>query len=325
MKKVLVTGCAGYIGSVLTHILLENNYTVLGYDYLAFGGQSLLDIYNHPNFTFTYGDVRDEKKLAEVIQLHKPHYCVHLAAIVGDPACRKFEKEANEINLSASKNLFSLCQSNNLEKFVFASTCSNYGKMKGTDMVDENSTLNPVSLYARTKVEMEDFIINSKLNGMLSTVLRFSTVYGVSPRMRFDLTVNEFTRDLTMGKPLEIFGQEFWRPYCHVNDLARSVLFVLNCTETTKIDNQVFNVGDSTENYQKQNIIDEIRKILPDISIKYINQPDDPRDYKVKFEKIKNQLGFSITKKVIDGIKEINNLLDNKIIADPYDKKYSNI
>jgi nucleoside-diphosphate-sugar epimerase len=325
MKKVLVTGCAGYIGSVLTRILLQEGYHVVGLDYLAFGGQSLVDIYNHPSFSFINADVRDEKKMKDILTGQKPDACVHLAAIVGDPACKKFEADAKTINLDASKKLFQLCGDNNVKQFVFASTCSNYGKMKGTDAVTETSALNPVSYYAKTKVEMEEYILSASTPSMTSTVLRFSTVYGLSPRMRFDLTVNEFTRDLTAGKDLRIFGPEFWRPYCHVNDLARSVVYVLQCKDLSVVRNEVFNVGDNDENYQKQMIVKEIQKVIPDASISYMEQPDDPRDYRVNFDKIKNKLGFKITKRVPDGIVEINSMLKSKVLTDPYSSIYSNI
>ncbi|MEP7263428.1 MAG: NAD(P)-dependent oxidoreductase [Bacteroidota bacterium] len=324
MKKIIVTGCAGYIGSVLTRILLREGFAVIGVDYLAFGGQSLVDIYNDPAFSFVNADIRNDKAVEEILITHKPYACVHLAAIVGDPACKKFEKDAESINMVASKKLFELCSSTGVSHFIFASTCSNYGKMTGTDAVTETSTLNPVSFYARTKVAMEEFMLSSSTK-MNATVLRFSTVYGLSPRMRFDLTVNEFTRDLTMGKELQIFGPEFWRPYCHVNDLARSVVYVLNCEDISVVNNEVFNVGDNDENYQKQMIIREIQKVIPSAVITYVDQPDDPRDYRVNFDKIKKALGFKITKRVPDGIVEINSLLKNKILTDPYNSIYSNI
>jgi nucleoside-diphosphate-sugar epimerase len=324
MKKILVTGCAGYIGSVLTRILLQEGMSVAGMDYLAFGGQSLLDIYNHPHFRFVNADIRNDAAVEKTLREYMPDACVHLAAIVGDPACRKFEGDARSINIDASKMLFDLCGKNGVQQFIFASTCSNYGKMKGADAVKETSPLNPVSFYAQTKVELEQYILAAG-SKVTSTVLRFATVYGLSPRMRFDLTVNEFTRDLTMGKQLHIFGPEFWRPYCHVNDLARSVWYVLNCSDPAATANEIFNVGDNSENYQKQGIVEEIRKVIPEASITYAEQPDDPRDYRVNFDKISQQLGFRITRKVPDGIREINSMLKNKIINDPYSSIYSNI
>ena len=322
MKKILVTGAAGYIGSVLVRQLLNKNYSVRGADLLFFGGDSLLDIYNHPNFEFLKGDLRQRKFIEQI--LDGVTDVIHLAAIVGDPACAKQPELAKQINLEASKQLFHLCNENNINKFIFASTCSNYGKMEGNNLVNENSPLKPVSLYAELKVTFEKYILDTPINDNFSpTALRFSTVYGLSPRMRFDLTINEFIREVTIKNKLEIFGEQFWRPYCHVEDLARSCVLVLEAPNS-KVRNNVFNVGDTTQNYQKKMIADEILKTIPGAEIKYVHRSEDPRDYKVDFSKIKNILNFSITKKVPDGLAEVHKVLIDGIIQDPYLPKYGN-
>lgn len=225
--KVLVTGGAGYIGSVLVRQLLHKGYNVRVIDSLKFGGEALYDVVQHPNFEFMQGDVREiadiEKAIAGVDAI------AHLAAIVGDPACKKFSGEAQETNWTASVNLFEAAEKAGVSRFVFASTCSNYGKMPDPESyVTEDSQLNPVSLYAELKVKFERYILEERRDArMCSTSLRFSTVYGFSPRIRFDLTVNEFTRNGTIHGEQEIWGAQFWRPYCHVEDLARSVVLVL--------------------------------------------------------------------------------------------------
>jgi nucleoside-diphosphate-sugar epimerase len=142
--------------------------------------------------------------------------------------------------------------------------------------------------------------------------------------MRFDLTVNEFTKELALGRELQIFGEKFWRPYCHVYDFARAIDLVLQSPHE-KVGQNVFNVGDTSENYQKQMIVDEIRKVLPESKVKYVTKGEDPRDYRVSFEKIKKELGFMISKRVPDGILEIKNLIDRKILRDPDDLKYKNV
>ena len=193
MKKVLVTGAAGYIGSVLCNRLLDKRYEVIGVDNLFFGGEALLSLINNNNFKFIKADLREKNLVNNLVK--GVDSIIHLAAIVGDPACAKDPDKAKEINWDASVNLFN-CALNNSEtkRFIFASTCSNYGKMKDDTFVNENSTLNPVSLYARLKVDFENFILNSNTREDFSPVsLRFATVYGLSPRMRFDLTVNEFS------------------------------------------------------------------------------------------------------------------------------------
>jgi nucleoside-diphosphate-sugar epimerase len=323
MKKILVTGAAGYIGSVLVRQLLQKNYKVRGLDLLFFGGESLLGIYNHQDFEFMKGDVRDSKTIEKALEGATD--VVHLAAIVGDPACAKQPDLANKINWEGSKLLFDYCNHGNINQFIFASTCSNYGKMTDNSYVTETSELRPVSLYAELKVKFEKYLLESKIRENFSpTALRFATVYGLSPRMRFDLTVNEFIRETTFGKDLEIFGEQFWRPYCHVEDLAGACVKVLE-SPVSKVRKNVFNVGDTTENYSKKMIAEEILKIIPTTKIRYVKKNEDPRDYRVDFSKIKNELGFSITKKVPQGLIEIHQILNDGLISDPYSKTYRNI
>ena len=323
-EKVLVTGGAGYIGSVLVRLLLEKDYNVRVLDNLSFGGESIVDLLNDDRFEFIKGDVRNKEDLTKAVQ--GVDYVAHLAAIVGDPACRKFSDEAREINLKGSKRLYEIANEHGVKRFVFASTCSNYGKMDDPDAyVHEDSTLAPISLYAETKVETEKFLLGQpKSNGCKPTSLRFSTVYGLSPRPRFDLTVNEFTRELALGRELVIFGEQFWRPYCHVVDLSRSVIEVIEADEE-KVAFDVFNVGDTDENYQKEMIVNEILKVIPDGKIKYVQKDEDPRDYRVSFEKIKERLGFNITKRVPDGVKQIKQVVEDGFFRDPDDQRFSNI
>ena len=321
--KVLVTGGAGYIGSVLVRQLLNKGYSVRAFDSLKFGGEALYDVMLNPNFEFMMGDVRnaaDVKSALEGIDA-----IAHLAAIVGDPACKKFSEEANETNWDGSVALFEAAEKAGIKRFVFASTCSNYGKMPDLDsFVVETSELNPVSLYAELKVKFEKYLLEERKDSRIcSTALRFSTVYGFSPRIRFDLTVNEFTRNATVKGEQEIWGAQFWRPYCHVDDLARSVILVLESPEE-KVRANVFNVGSTEENYNKGMVIEEVCKVVPDVKVHYVEMNEDPRDYRVNFDKIKNELGFTITKTVPDGIKEIYTLLKTGIVTDSFAQKFKN-
>lgn len=322
--RVMVTGAAGYIGSVLVNQLLAKGYDVLGVDCLMFGGDSIIGFYNHPRFSFVKADVRDIETIKPL--LSEVDAIVHLAAIVGDPACAKQPELAEAINWEGSKNLLEAAhQEQRVKRFVFASTCSNYGKMEGDEMITEESPLKPVSLYAELKVKFEKHMLSgSYREDFCPTALRFATVYGLSPRLRFDLTVNEFTRDVALGKELVIFGEQFWRPYCHVEDLAGGCLAVLE-SDSSKVRLNVFNVGDTKENYQKKMLAEELQKQIPDMVVKYVEKNEDPRDYRVAFEKIKNTLGFKITKTVPDGMKEIIQILRDGIISDPYNQKYKNI
>lgn len=323
-KKILVTGGAGYIGCTLTRQLLEKGYQVRVLDSLMYGGEPIIDMFNYPNFEFIKGDVRNEADVAKAVEGVD---CVaHLAAIVGDPACAKDKELAQTTNVDGSKLLYNTANAKGVKRFVFASTCSNYGKMDDPEaFITEESALKPISKYAETKVETEQFLLGQdRNNNCKPTCLRFSTVYGLSLRPRFDLTVNEFTKELALGRKLVVFGEQFWRPYCHVYDLARSVVTVIEADED-KVAYDVFNVGDTSENYQKQMIVDEIKKQIPEAEIEYVKKNEDPRDYRVKFEKIKERLGFELMFDVPKGIAQIREVLDAGFITNPDDNKYKNV
>lgn len=323
-KKILVTGGAGYIGSVLTRQLLEKGYNVRVLDSLMYGGEPIIDMFNYPNFEFVKGDVRNRADVEKALE--GIDSVAHLAAIVGDPACAKDPELSRSTNLEGSKLLYDVANEKGVNRFVFASTCSNYGKMDDPEAyVNEDSTLAPVSLYAETKVATEQYLLGQdKANNCKPTCLRFSTVYGLSLRPRFDLTVNEFTKELALGRELVVFGEQFWRPYCHVYDLARSVVTVIEA-DKEKVAFDVFNVGDTTENYQKQMIVDEIKKQIPDANIKYVKKDEDPRDYRVNFDKIRDRLGFELKFTVPKGIEQIREVLDAGFIVNPDDSKYKNV
>ena len=324
MKHVLVTGGAGYIGSVLVRMLLSNGYKVSVLDNLSFGGEPIIDLLNDVHFHFIKGDVRNEEDIREALK--GIDFVAHLASIVGDPACAKQPDLARSINQDGSKKLYQLSNELGVKRFVFASTCSNYGKMKDSDsFVNEESEVAPVSLYAETKVAVETYLLEQpKTNKCKPTCLRFSTVYGLSQRPRFDLTVNEFTKELALDRELVVFGEQFWRPYCHVVDLCRSVIAVIEAEEH-KVAFDVYNVGDTNENYQKKMIVDEIKKQLPNARVKYVAKNEDPRDYRVSFEKINKQLGFKITKTVPDGIRQTIKVIKDGFILNPDDSKYRNV
>ena len=327
MKSILVTGGAGYVGSGLLSELLLKGYSVTCVDNLMFGGDSLLGIWHNKNFTFYNCDINDNEKLDKILLENNFDAIIHLAAIVGDPACKLYSNLAIKTNWDTSKWLIDRCKELGVSKFIFASTCSNYGKMDDPkDYVDENSRLAPVSLYAELKVKFEKYMLSemNKDTKFSPTSLRFSTVYGISPRMRFDLTVNEFTKDLTLGKELVVFGEQFWRPYCHVKDISNAFITVLK-SEKEKVAYNVFNVGDTDENYTKQMLVNEIKKVLPDSKIKYVKKDDDPRDYRVNCDKIKKELDFKISMTVPDGIMEIKRVIQENLIKDPEDQKYYNI
>lgn len=327
ISTILVTGGAGYVGSILLRRLLQKGYRVICLDCLRYGGRALLDIWDHPNFVFHRVDIINYPDVEGVFEHNHIDGIVHLAAIVGDPACKLEPDLARKTNLDASIHLMESARKYHVSRFVFASTCSNYGKMKDSDdFVDETSPLNPVSLYAVLKVEFEKLLLEQPNRGddFHPTVLRFSTVYGMSPRMRFDLTVNEFTKEFALGRELVVFGENYWRPYCHVSDFSQAILKVLNAPKEM-VSGNVYNVGDSTQNYTKKMIVDELLKQIPGARVRYVQAGEDPRDYRVRFGKIANTLGFRISKTVPEGVSDMLSCLRQGVIEDPDDQYYYNI
>jgi nucleoside-diphosphate-sugar epimerase len=322
--KILVTGGAGYVGSTLVPLLLAEGHQVRVLDSLLHGGESLLGAWSHPSFQFIRGDICDQSVMQAAVS--GVDAVVHLAAIVGDPACARKPDLARTVNLDSSLALISESQKAGVSRFIFASTCSNYGKMSDpSKYVDEESELSPVSLYAETKVAVEKALLESVNNrgGWSPTPLRFATVFGVSTRMRFDLTVNEFTMEMLTKKHLIVFGEQFWRPYIHVRDAARGIKLILD-SPAEQVGGIVFNVGSTDQNFQKQQLVDMIRPYVPDAVVEFVHKNEDPRDYRVSFARITEQLGFKTTRTVADGIEEVVYLVRNKIIQNFGDERFRN-
>ncbi|MBE0534075.1 MAG: NAD(P)-dependent oxidoreductase [Phycisphaerae bacterium] len=323
--KVLVTGGAGFIGSVLVRSLLADGHRVCVLDNLLYGGDGLLGVWSDPGFSFVRGDVRDSRTVEEL--LTDVDAVVHLAAVVGDPACARHPHLAQTVNLDASLSLLEACRDSGVFRFVFASTCSHYGKMKNAaHHVDETSELKPVSLYAETKVAVEQAVLNRAVTrDLCATALRFATVYGVSPRMRFDLTVNEFTMEMLTRGHLVVFGEQFWRPYVHVADVAAAIKLVLE-QPAEAVDGEVFNVGSTDQNFRKEQIVQMIREShAPGAIVETVQRNEDPGDYRVSFAKIREKLGFEIDCTVEDGIAEVAGLIRQGVIADYDSVRYRNV
>ncbi len=322
-QTVLVTGGAGYIGSVLVRLLLRSGLRVRVIDNLSFGGEALLGLLGDPCFEFLHGDLRRpgdiDTALAGVDSV------VHLAAIVGDPACRQQPELATAVNKQAAESLLHEAQAAGVRRFIFASTCSNYGKMGDTAMCDERSPLRPISLYAELKVGFERILMAVDPDKLSAVCLRFATAYGLSARPRFDLTVNEFTRDLYLHKRLEVFGEGFWRPYCHTTDLAQACYLAL-LAPAEAVGGQAFNVGHTAENYRKKDLVDLILRELPDRAelVSFVQREEDPRDYRVNCDRIRDALGFIPRKKVVDGVREIIAALAQGIITNAEHPGYRN-
>lgn len=318
---VLITGGAGYVGAVLAQLLLRDCCHVRVLDSLRSGGAALPGLYPQEGFAFLHGDIRDGALLRRA--LAGVDAVVHLAAIVGDPACKRLPDEARSVNHTASLRLYEASRAAGVTRFVFASTCSNYGRMRDPEqLVNEEAELRPLSLYAETKVAVERALLTAS-SGPAATVLRFATLYGVSPRMRFDLTVNQFTMELLTRGELDVYGAQFWRPYLHVADAARAARLAL-ILPPGRVAGRVFNVGDSAENYTKSQLVELISGQIGGGRIRSVDAPDDPRDYRVSFERIRRELDFRITRTLADGVREIAELVRAGVFPDPHHPQHWN-
>ena len=323
MKNLtVVTGGAGYVGAVVVEELLARGRNVRVVDALVHGSvPSLLLAWGHRNFEFVRADVRDRDALRAA--LRGASAVVHGAAIVGDPACARQPDLAREVNLEATRSLLDDAQAANVDRFLFASTCSNYGRLDGEAVATEEFPLRPVSLYAETKVAAELEVLARASDGLCASCLRFATVFGTSPRMRFDLTVNEFTRDVLLAPELLVYGEQFWRPYVHVRDAASAIALVLDAPAKA-VCGEVFNVGDNDQNYRKLDIVGLLRERFPEATFKFVHKDEDPRDYRVGFDKIRATLGFRAEWTVAQGIDEVIALLNSGLVEDPYAPIYRN-
>jgi nucleoside-diphosphate-sugar epimerase len=321
---VAVTGGAGYIGALVSAELIGAGHEVRALDSLLHGQRAIANELVGKGVELIEADIREAD--ARRRALAGADALVHLAAIVGDPACARDPELSQEVNVGASEAIFAEAHELGVGRMVFASTCSNYGRMDDpTVPIDETGVLAPVSLYAEQKVQIEKMLLGgAPADGTIATCLRFATIYGAAPRMRFDLTVNEFTRDLWAERELEVFGELFWRPYVHVADAARAVRIVLEA-ERDSVGGEVFNVGHSDENYRKLDLVNLITAELERGDVVYVKKDEDPRDYKVSFEKVREALGFVPDMRVPDGIREVVAGLEAERFGDPFDAIHSNI
>tara|TARA_Y100001934_G_C12373793_1_gene787955 strand:+ start:455 stop:1453 length:999 start_codon:yes stop_codon:yes gene_type:complete len=312
MKNILLIGGEGYIGNVVSEQLLHAGYNVTSFDNLLYKNNlCVLNKIHHPNYQFIYGNVTDRKAVKTLIE--KANAVVLLAGLVGDPITKKYPEESAIINDKGVKNVIDLCAEQNTEKLIFVSTCSNYGLTDNDALADEKYALNPLSLYAKSKVNAERYILSLKgKTGTSPTILRFATAFGLSPRMRFDLTLNGFTRDLALGKELIIYDANTWRPYCHVKDFARLIQIIIKAP-AEKVSFEIFNAGGDINNASKQMIVDAILNKVPTGKVEYQDHGSDPRNYRVSFDKVKKTFGFQPEFTIKDGISELIDAIDRHI------------
>ncbi len=319
IRSVVVIGGAGYIGSVLTRQLLDQGYRVTVLDELVYGDEGIRELYGQQGFQVIHGDLRNIETVTRALQYADA--VVHLGALVGDPACALDEKLTLQINLAATRMIAEAARGFGIQRFVFASTCSVYGA--SDELLDERSAPNPVSLYARTKIQSERLLLALNNDGFAPTILRFATVYGISPRPRFDLVVNLLAARAVCEKSIMILGGEQWRPFVHVADIAEAILECLQAP-LASVKGQIFNVGSDEQNYQILGLGDLIKQLMPDVQVMRKGEDTDCRNYRVSFAKIRTHLGFTARHTVIDGIREIKTAILDGRIPDYRDSRYSN-
>ena len=318
MNNILLIGGGGYVGTAITKTFLNEKKKILVMDNFIYDHKKISSIFeNEKNYTYKKFDIRHDK--IDPHDISKIDHVIILAGLVGDPITKKYPELSYSINVSGiKKTLKDLSNYSNFKSIIFVSTCSNYGILEDGQIADEKSKLSPISLYAKAKVEIENYFSSLKFNSS-KFILRFATAFGLSPRMRFDLTLNEFTRNLYFNKFQEVYDYDTWRPYCHLQDFAKT--FNLIFDKYKKFDFEIFNVGSNKNNYTKKMLSDLIKDFVPGAIVEYSNMSQDRRDYKVSFEKINSKLSFDAKFSIADGIEEIINSFKSGDFHDSIDNR----
>jgi len=314
-RLVTIFGGGGYIGPIVAKRLLGFGYRVRIVDLFLYGTQNImLGLFDEPGFEVLNGDLADPDIVDAGLQ--DASGVVVLAGLVGDPITKKYPDAHDAVNETGIRSLIDLLNGRDLQRVIFVSTCSNYGLIPEGTLADEEYELNPLSLYAKAKVGVEQKLLS--LKGQVdyeATALRFATAFGLAPRMRFDLTVSQFTREMYLRRDLLVYDADTWRPYCHVQDFADVIQRVLEAP-AADISFDVFNAGGDNNNFTKRMIVEAIQKHLPDAPVAYQEHGSDPRNYRVDFKKIRERLGFTPKYSVEDGIKELIRALDQNLFED---------
>lgn len=325
-QHVVVTGGAGYIGSMLTGILLNLGYRVTVIDDLLFGGESLLGYWSHPDFRLVKGDVSEAGLVQNLLASDPPVSVVHLAAIVGFPACQAVGKQiAWRYNVEAVQRVFEAAEHAGAQRFVFSSTYSNYG-LSDEVFVTEDSPLYPQSLYAETKIAAEQHLLEqTRGSRCVPVIYRFATLFGISPRTRFDLIINQFVLEAMSKRKLLIYQRGYSRSFVHVRDICRALVLALE-SSAELVGRQVFNVGSDDGNFTKDEIVRIIQREVAGTEIEYKNLAfgGDMRDIRVSFAKIRQILNYQPQVTVEAGVREVRDAIMQGVIRDPLAGHYRN-
>jgi nucleoside-diphosphate-sugar epimerase len=304
--KIVVTGGAGYVGTSLIPQLLAQGHHVRVLDSLLFGGDQLLPFFRNANFEFQKGDVRSVADVKSAVK--GCDVVIHLAAIVGYPACRKEPKVAEEVNVQGTKNVAAAVSKDQL--VLFGSTGSNYGAVE--DICTEETPLNPLSLYGQTKTMAETYLMAN-----CSTIaFRFATAFGLSPRLRLDLLINDFTHRAVTQQYLVVYEKHFMRTFIHVHDMGRVFVFAID--NAAKMRGQIYNVGSDKLNFSKEEVCKLIEsQVKCYVHYAEVGQDADKRNYTVSYKKI-NSLGYDTTISVERGISELVRGIQVLSFKNPY-------
>ena len=319
IRRVLVIGGAGYIGSTLCRQLLRQQYSVRVLDALLYGKESIAELQNDPRFELVIGDSRDVGAVFSAML--GTDAVIHLGELVGDPACALDENLTLEINLAATRMLAEAARGYGVKRFIYASSCSVYGA--SDDVLDERSALHPVSLYARAKIESEKALLTLNGDDFHPVILRLATVFGLSYRPRFDLVVNILTAKAEQDREITVFNGNQWRPFVHVKDVSRAMIRCLQAP-LEMVKGEVFNVGSSAQNYTIAEIGELIHRIVPESRLIDKGDDGDRRNYRVSFAKINQQLGFACQFSAEHGIREILHAFRDGRIRDYRAASYNN-
>lgn len=321
--KVLIIGGMGYIGSRLTNLLLNKNFSVKVVDNLLYNQNFLSTFEEDQNFEFIQGDICDLNTQLEAVK--DVDAVVYLSEIVGDPACKSFPEKSLKTNYLALCALSTLCAHLKISRFIYTSSCSVYGSTTDPSLtLKESSQVNPLSHYARMKLESENFLLNIKNNFFHPTILRLGTVFGYSYRQRFDLVVNKFVKDSFLFNRINIQGGKQFRPNIHVDDISEAIVSILD-SPLDKINNSIFNLSNGSENKNIIELAEEISSVIKNTKIIIDNKISDNRNYRVSSKKIHDTLGIHANTSIKDGVIDLYNKLKNNKFSDIDSPKYSNI
>jgi len=322
MKKILVTGGAGYIGSVLCKKLLEQGYQVRVFDNLTFGKESISDLLSNENIEIIEGDLKDLDSFPNL--LDDIHAVMHLAALSNDPTSDLDPRETLKINYEATKKLALSCKEKKIQRFIYSSSCSVYGAGLNEKLTEESAKL-PVSVYAESKLKSEVALSSMMGESFAPCFLRNATAFGLSPRMRFDLVINIMTKFAIAKNKIYIMGGgKQWRPLVHISDIADAHIAVLEAP-IEKIKGEAFNIGSNELNFQMESLAERVKACIPEIEVEKVIEDPDKRSYNVCFDKAEKVLGFKAKKTIEEGINEIKEAIQTGKISDPEDIKYYNL